>query len=109
VTLGPLWPSPFVVVGGAILLLLWALYGGRRGEDQQGGQDGEDARLRPTPRPNRAGLSVGVRADKFYEKYAERSPLEARERLLDDLMLSFNKNFLRSPGSGSGFSGRLSF
>jgi hypothetical protein len=101
VALGPLWPSPFVVVVGTTFFLLWGLYGGRRGEDQQEGEGDQDergaqgARLHPAPQPNRAGVSVGVRADRFYEKHAERSPLDARERLLDDLVLSFDKNFLR--------------
>ncbi len=104
VKLGLFWPSPIVVVIVTALMLLWAVYGGRRSFDEQ---DGDQGRLHPKPQPNRAGLSVGVRADKFYEKYAEGSPLEARERLLDDLVLSFDKNFMRISRSDVGFS-RLS-
>lgn len=40
-------------------------------------------------------MSLGVRASKFYEDYAEGPPLEARERLLDDLAIAFDKNTRR--------------
>ena len=82
--LGPLWPSPIGVIAAATLMLLRSLYGGRRRRDQR------DHELQP--RPNREGVSVGVRADEFYEQYAEGPALDARERLLDDLALSFDKN-----------------
>jgi hypothetical protein len=85
--LGPFWPSPIAVVAATSLMLLWVLYGGSRRRDQR------DHELQP--RPNRVGVSVGIRADKFYEQYAEGHPLEARERLLDDLVLSFDKNYKR--------------
>lgn len=85
--LGPLWPSPIVVLIVATLMLLWALYGGPRPRDRRDDHQ--------QPQPTRVGVSVGVRADKFYEKYAEGSPLEARERLLDDLVVSFDKNHKR--------------
>jgi hypothetical protein len=93
VALGPLWPLPFFVVGISIFLLLWGLYGGPQSIDEQEGSEG--GHLHPTPQPNRAGVSVGARANRFYEKRAEGSPLDARERLLDDLVHSFDKNFLR--------------
>jgi hypothetical protein len=85
--LGPFWPSPIAVVAASTLMLLWVLYGGSRRHDRR------DHELQP--RPNRVGVSVGIRADKFYEQYAEGHPLEARERLLDDLVLSFDKNYKR--------------
>jgi hypothetical protein len=88
-TLGLFWPSPIVVITATTLMLIWALYGGRRRRDQRADED------QPQPKPNRVGVSVGIRADKFYEQYAEGPPLEAREHLLDDLVLSFDKNFER--------------
>jgi hypothetical protein len=87
--LGPFWPSPIAVVIVTTLMLLWALYGGRRRLDRRSGNEA------PQPQPNRVGVSVGIRADKFYEQYAEGPPLEARERLLDDLATSFEKNSRR--------------
>lgn len=87
VRLGPFWPAPIVVMVGSTLMLLWALYGGRRRRDQR------DDHLQP--QPNRVGVSLGVRANRFYERYAEGPPLDARERLLDDLAIAFDKNFRR--------------
>lgn len=87
VELGPYGPSPIGVVVLATFMLLWGLYGGRRRLDRR--DDHLEAQS------NRVGVSVGVRADKFYETYAEGPPLEARERLLDDLVLSFDKNSKR--------------
>jgi hypothetical protein len=84
--LGPFWPSPIAVVAATTLMLLWVLYGGSH-------RDQRDHERRS--RPNRVGVSVGIRADNFYEQYAEGHPLEARERLLDDLVLSFDKNYKR--------------
>lgn len=85
--LGRFWPVPIGVMIGSTMMLLWALYGGRRRRDKR------DDHIQP--QPNRVGVSVGVRADKFYEQYAEGSPLDARERLLDDLATAFDKNFRR--------------
>jgi hypothetical protein len=100
--LGPLWPSPFAVVFVATGMLLYVLYGGRHRRDQRdsgtptsrpAGDGDEDDHGRA--RPNRVGASLGVRAGRFYETYAEGSPLVARELLLDELKIAFEKNFER--------------
>jgi hypothetical protein len=104
--LGPLWPSPIFVVFVATGMLLWVLYGGRRRRDQQ--DDGDPMSMpagafagaveeddQGHAKPNRVGVSLGVRAGKFYETYAEGSPLKARELLLDELKIAFEKNFER--------------
>lgn len=85
--LGRFWPGPLIVLAGATLMLLWALYGGRRRRDQQVD--------RVEPQPNRKGVSLGIPARTFYEDFAEGPPLEARERLLDDLAIALNKNVHR--------------
>jgi hypothetical protein len=100
--LGPLWPSPFAVVFVATGMLLYVLYGGRHRRDQQddgaptstpasAGEEDDHGRARP----NRVGASLGIRAGTFYETYAEGPPLKARELLLDELEIAFEKNFER--------------
>ncbi len=106
--LGDFWLAPAFVVIVATGMLLWVLYGGQRRRDQLGDGDpismpaggpsgavGEDDDGQVSARPNRVGVSLGVRAGKFYVKYAEGSPLDARERLLDELAIAFKKNFDR--------------
>lgn len=84
--LGPFWSSPIAVIAATTLMLVWMLYGGGY---RNSGEHG------PRLRPNRVGVDVGVRGDKFYERYAEGNPLSARERLLDDLALAFARNHQR--------------
>lgn len=114
--LGPLWPSPFAVLLVATGMLLYVLYGGRHRRDRQ-----DDAISTPwtastteeddhgRARPNRVGASLGIRAGTFYETYAEGPPLDARELLLDELKIAFEKNFERSHASDAGSRGPPSF
>jgi hypothetical protein len=85
--LGGLWLVPLFVVGVATLMLLWVLYGGQKRHDRRDDHT--------EPEPNRGGLAVGVRAGQFYEAYKMGPSLDARERLLGELAIAFDKNFKR--------------
>jgi hypothetical protein len=100
--LGPLWPSPFVVVFVATGMLLYVLYGGRHRLDQRDGDALASSPAKATAeddhgraRPNRVGASLGIQAGVFYETYAEGPPLKARELLLGELKIAYEKNLDR--------------
>lgn len=82
--IGSLWFAPLVVLGTVTLVFLWILYGGARFR-------GLLAAL--WRRPNRVGYGVPTLA--FYEAFAGRSPLTARESVLGELAKVVDENAAR--------------
>lgn len=74
--LGPYWLAPVVVVGVVTLMLLLGVLYEKRGDFLS--------------KPYR--LALGVDPGLFYETFADRSSVDARERLLGDLADAFEGN-----------------